>query len=162
MAPILVMGLGNIILRDEGLGVRALERLVERYALPESVEMLDAGTLGLALLAFLDGVSDLLIIDAVRGGRESGALMRLEGDEIKHAEALHVTPCDVRLQELVALSGAQGSTPRRVVLWGMEPAIIEPGLELSPTCAGLIDALVDAVVQELRTWGVPVTPVSAA
>ncbi|NWG19315.1 MAG: HyaD/HybD family hydrogenase maturation endopeptidase [Chloroflexi bacterium] len=161
MAPILVMGLGNIILRDEGVGVRALERLAERYVLPENVEILDAGTLGLGLLAFLDGVSDLLIIDAVRGGRESGALLRLEGEEIKRVEALHVAPCNARLQELVALSGIHGSTPRRVVLWGMEPAIIEPGLELSPTCARLIDALVDAVVQELRAWGVRVTPVGA-
>ncbi|MCS6938242.1 MAG: HyaD/HybD family hydrogenase maturation endopeptidase [Roseiflexaceae bacterium] len=158
MAPILVMGLGNVILRDEGLGVRALQRLLERYALPEEVEAIDAGALGLSLLSFLDGVEDVLIIDAVHSGRRSGTLVRLEGEEIARAEAMHLLPPDVRLQELIALHGMAGSSPQRLVLWGMEPEISEPGLELTPECEAQLDALVDAVVQELRSWGVDVRP----
>ncbi len=158
MAPILVMGLGNVILRDEGLGVRALQRLTERYALPDEVETIDAGALGLSLLAFLDGVEDVLIIDAVHGGGRSGTLVRLEGEEIARAEAMHLLPRDVRLHELIALHGMEGSSPQRIVLWGMEPETSEPGLELTPECDAQLDALVDAVVQELRSWGVDVQP----
>ncbi len=158
MAPILVMGLGNVVLRDEGLGVHALQRLLERYALPEEVEVINAGALGLSLLSFLDGVEDVLIIDAVHSGGRSGALVRLEGEEIARAEAMHLLPQDVRLHELIALYGAEGSSPQRLVLWGMAPATSEPGLELTPECEARLDALVDAVAQELRSWGVDVQP----
>lgn len=158
MAPILVMGLGNVILRDEGLGVRALQRLMERYALPDDVEVIDAGALGLSLLSFLDGIEDVLIIDAVHNGEQSGMLVRLEGEEIARAEALHLLPRDVRLHELITLHGKKGSLPRRIVLWGMVPEISAPGLELTLECEARLDALVDAVVQELRSWGVDVQP----
>lgn len=158
MMRILVMGLGNIILRDEGLGLVALRRLTERYTFSDDVEILDAGILGMSLLAFLDNVSDLLIVDAVRAGQESGELIRLEGSAIDHAAALHAVPRHVRLQELIALGGLPGSAPKRIVLWGMEPASVEPGLELTTTCAARIDELVDAVVRELRAWGVTVMP----
>lgn len=158
MAPILVMGLGNVILRDEGLGVHALQRLTERYTLPDEVETIDAGALGLSLLAFLDGVEDVLIIDAVHGGGRSGTLVRLEGEEIARAQARRLLPQDVRLHELIALHGMEGSSPQRIVLWGMEPETSEPGLELTSECEARLDALVDAVVQELRSWGVDVQP----
>lgn len=158
MAPILVMGLGNVILRDEGLGVHALRRLTERYVLPEEVEVIDAGALGLSLLSFLDDVEEVLIIDAVHSGGRSGTLVRLEGEEIARAEAMHLLPQDVRLHNLIALHGMKGSSPRRLVLWGMEPEISEPGLDLTPECQAHLDALVEAVVQELRSWGVDVRP----
>ena len=94
MAPILVMGLGNMLLQDEGLGVRALRRLTERYILPDDVEVIDAGALGLSLLSFLEGVEDVLIIDAIHRGQRPGSLIRLEGEEVALAETLHLLPQD--------------------------------------------------------------------
>lgn len=88
MAPILVMGLGNVILSDEGLGVHALQRLTERYALPDEVEVIGAGALGLSLLAFLDGVEDVLIIDAVHNSGRSGSLCGSKGKR-----SLALKPC---------------------------------------------------------------------
>jgi hydrogenase maturation protease len=64
-----------------------------------------------------------------------------------------------RLHELIALRGAAGSSPQRVVLWGMEPGTSEPGLELTPECEAHLDDLVDAVVRELRAWGADVRPI---
>jgi hydrogenase maturation protease len=162
MAPILVMGLGNVLLQDEGLGVHALRRLTERYVLPDEVEAIDAGALGLSLLSFLDGVEDVLIIDAVHRGQPPGSLIRIEGEAIARAETMHLLPPDVRLHELMALHGAEGSSPQRIVLWGMEPGTSEPGLELTPQCEAHLDDLVDAVARELRAWGVDVQPLSQA
>ncbi len=153
-AKILVMGLGNIILRDEGLGVRALEQLCERYELPPHVEAIDGGTLGLSLLPYLDGVSDLLIIDAVQTGQAPGTLVRLEGEAIPAALAVKMSMHQIGLQELLAISAIQGTTPARVVLWGMVPALMEPGVELSDTVSAQLDALVEATAGELRAWGV--------
>ncbi len=155
---ILILGLGNILLRDEGLGVRAVERLAATYDLPENVEVLDGGTLGLDLLPRLDGVDALLLVDAVRAGRPPGTLVRLEGDSIQAALGVKMSVHQVGLQELLAVSAFQGSQPPRVVLLGLEPDAIEWGLELTPPIAAGIAALMEATVQELHIWGAALTP----
>ena len=159
MAPsILVLGLGNILLRDEGLGVHAVERLAAAYYLPENVEVIDGGTLGLDLLPRLTGVDALLLVDAVKAGQPPGTLVRLAGDRIQAALAVKMSVHQVGLQELLAVSAFQGSLPPRVILLGLEPSAIEWGLELSPPIAVGMAALVAAMVQELQTWGAAPTP----
>jgi len=153
----LVLGLGNIIMRDEGLGVRACERLTQRYRLPDDVTVLDGGTLGLDLLPYLEGVNDLLIIDAVSAGAPPGSLVRLENEQIPQTLALKTSMHQVGLQELLAVMALRGQTPPRVVLWGMEPLILEPGLDLSEPVLANLDTLVTSVVAELRSWGIPVS-----
>ena len=153
----LVLGLGNIIMRDEGLGVRACERLTRHYRLPDDVNVLDGGTLGLDLLPYLEGVNDLLIIDAVSAGAPPGSLVRLENEQIPQTLALKTSMHQVGLQELLAVMALRGQTPPRVVLWGMEPLILEPGLDLSEPVLANLDTLVASVVAELRSWGMPVS-----
>jgi len=151
---ILILGLGNILLQDEGLGVRAVERLATRYRLPPEVQVMDGGVMGLDLLPYLVGVSHLLITDAVQTGRPPGSLVRLEGDAIPAALSLKMSMHQVGLQELLALASFQGTLPEQVVLWGLEPGSLEWGLELSTPIAAQIDALVDAAASELHAWGV--------
>jgi len=153
---ILVLGLGNILLQDEGLGVRAVERLVAGFHLPPEVEVLDGGVMGLDLLSWLEDVGALLIVDAVRSGWPPGTLVRLDGDDLPTALPLKMSMHQVGLQELLAVSALQGKTPLRVVICGLEPAVVDWGLELSPNIAPRIDNLVESVVQELRDWGVTV------
>jgi len=151
---ILVLGLGNILLQDEGLGVRAVERMAARYRLPPDVQVMDGGVMGLDLLPYLEGISHLLITDAVQTGQPAGSLVRLEGEAIPAALQVKMSMHQVGLQELMALAGFQGTLPEQVVLWGLEPASLEWGLELSAPIAAQIDALVDAAMGELRAWGV--------
>ncbi|MEI7771043.1 MAG: HyaD/HybD family hydrogenase maturation endopeptidase [Chloroflexales bacterium] len=155
MSEVLVLGLGNIILRDEGLGVRACEQLLDRYTLAAGVEALDGGTLGLHLLPYLDGVRDLLIIDAVRADGPPGTLVRLEGDAIPAALAHKMSMHQFGLSELLAVGRIQGCLPQRIVLWGMVPTVMEPGLDLTEPVAACLAALVDAVAGELAAWGLP-------
>jgi hydrogenase maturation protease len=161
MADILVMGLGNIILRDEGLGVRAVERLRERYELPEGADALDGGTLGLHLLPYLEGVRSLLIVDAVRADSPPGTIVRLEGDAIPQALAHKLSMHQFGLSELLAVGRTQGAPLERVVLWGVVPTVLEPGLDLTEPVAASLDALVDHVVAELASWGAPAAPLAA-
>ena len=134
--------------------MRAAERLAARYRLPPDVQLMDGGVMGLDLLPHLEGVTHLLITDAVQTGRPPGSLVRLEGEAIPMALSLKMSMHQVGLQELLALAGFQGNLPEHVVLWGLEPASLEWGLELSMPIATQINALVDAAVGELRTWGV--------
>jgi len=155
-ARILVVGLGNILLQDDGLGVRATERLRAGFDLPAHVECLDGGTLGLELLAYLAGVTHLLVADAVETGGLAGTLRRLEGDEIRATLTRKISMHQVDLLDTLALGRLQGSLPATVVVWGMQPASTEVGLSMSPAVAGQLDTLVECLVQELRDWGVAV------
>lgn len=155
MAEILVLALGNVILSDDGLGIRAYERLFERFTMAAGVDGFDGDTLGLHLLPYLEGVRDLLIIDAVRAAQPPGTLVRLAGDAIPAALAHKLSMHQFGLAELLAVGSLQGPMPQRIVLWGMVPATIEPGLELSAPVAGALDALVEAVAGELAAWGAP-------
>jgi hydrogenase maturation protease len=154
-----VLGLGNILLRDEGIGVRALERLKAEYCLPSRVRAMDGGTMGLDLLPCLEGVSRLLILDALQGGGAPGSLARLVDEEVPRALALKLSIHQVGLEELLAAARFQGTLPARLVLLGLEPASIDWGLELSSPVAAGMDALVDAAVLELQAWGIVVEPV---
>lgn len=145
---ILVMGAGNILLRDEGLGVRAVERLAARHGNP-GVEFLDAGTQGLELLPRLEGLASLILVDAVRSGHEPGRIVRLEGDAVPAALAVKLSVHQVGLQDLLAAARLSDCLPPRVVLWGMEPEILDWGLDLSPAIAANLEALVQCIQDEL-------------
>jgi hydrogenase maturation protease len=149
-----VLGVGNILLQDEGLGVRAVEHLSDRYCLPENVRVVDGGALGLNLLPLIEDTRALLIIDAIQTNLEPGALVRLEGDDISGALALKISMHQVGLRELLGVSTLRQTLPSRLVLWGMQPASIGWGLELSPAIAAGLAELVEEAVQELRSWGV--------
>jgi hydrogenase maturation protease len=154
MLDTLVLGIGNILLQDEGLGVHALERLTKDYCVPSAIQLMDGGVMGLDLLPYLEGLSTLLVIDAVRTGQPPGTLIRLEGDAIPATLALKMSMHQAGLQELLATSQLQGTSPSKVILWGMEPANVDWGLDLSAPVAAGLDALIQAVIEELRDWGV--------
>jgi hydrogenase maturation protease len=158
-STILVLGIGNVLLSDEGAGVRALERLQGSYLLPDQVQALDGGTMGLDLLPYLEQTSALLILDAVRTGKPPGSLVRLEGDEIPAVLALKLSVHQIGLQELLAACLFRQTLPSRMVLWGIEPAVIGWGLELSTPVAASLDNLARASAFELQSWGVPIEPV---
>ena len=155
MTETLVLGLGNILLRDEGVGVRVVERLLEQYDFPEGVRVMDGGTLGLDLLPFLEEASRLLVIDAVQSRKPPGTLVRLVGDEIPiFLDASKVSPHQEGLQDLLAVALLKGYLPDEVVFWGAQIASLGVGLELSEAVAEQVDALAEKVLVELAQWGI--------
>jgi hydrogenase maturation protease len=151
----LVLGLGNILLSDEGLGVRVVERLLEQYDFPEEVRVMDGGTLGLDLLPYLADASRLLVLDAVQAGRPPGTLVRLAGDEIPvFLDAAKVSPHQDGLHDLLAAAALTGHLPEEVVFWGAQIEALGLGLHLNPAVAAQVDVLVERVMQELAQWGI--------
>jgi hydrogenase maturation protease len=161
-AHTLVLGLGNILLRDEGIGVWVAESLSREFDFPPEVTMLEGGTLGLDLLPRLDGVERLLLVDAVKLGREPGEIVRLDGDAVSAALDVKISPHQVGVQDLLAAARLMGREPSRVVLWGMEPERLDPGTGFSPRVAEALPHLREGVLDELRLWGVPGEPVADA
>ncbi len=151
----LVLGLGNILLHDEGIGVWVVEALRRHFEFPERVTILEGGTLGLDLLPYLDGVERLLLIDAVKLGLTPGTLVRLEGTEVPAALDVKISPHQVGVQDLLACARLMGWEPPEIVLRGMEPECLEAGIGFSPSVATALPLLEAKVLDELRCWGVP-------
>jgi hydrogenase maturation protease len=152
-SAIVVLGLGNLLRRDEGLGIRALERLQTRYILPDALQQLDGGTLGLELLCYLEGAARVLILDAALTDGPPGTLLRAAGNELPAFFGMRTSPHEIALADLLAVTKLRGTEPDEVVVWGMQPAALELGWELSEPVAAHLDALVDAAATELQCWG---------
>ncbi len=155
---ILVLGIGNLIMTDDGVGVRVAQRLMEEYRFPDWVTVMDGGTLGLDLLPHLEGVERLLMVDAVETGGPPGTVVRLSGEEIPVALQTKLSPHQMGLQDLLAVAELQGNRPAEMVLWGVQPESIELGMELSPAVEAQFDVLVERVLAELAAWGVTPEP----
>ena len=157
---VLVLGIGNLIMADDGIGVKVVQRLQQDYRFPPEVTILDGGTLGLDLLPFLEGVERLLMVDAVETGWEPGTVVRLEGEELPVALKTKLSPHQVGLQDLLAVAELQGFSPKDMVLWGVQPAVLDMGMDLSSPVAAQMDTLVDRVLAELAGWGIGGQPIA--
>ena len=150
--PVLILGVGNILLSDEGLGVRAVKEL-QKVALPAGVELLDGGTLSTDLLDYIAGREKVVIIDAMRGGCPPGSVYRLCPDDIvgqpEHCFSLH----QIGLLDTLASGQLLGLLPEEVIIFGVEPAKLGPGLELSPEVTQAMPELVRLVRAEVAGPG---------
>ncbi len=154
MGKIVVLGVGNTILSDEGLGVKAVERLREGYEFPEEVELIDGGTLGIDLLYYLEGVRKLLILDAVSGGGKPGTLYKFKGEEVKGYFRRKVSMHELGIQEVLALMDVMDKPVEEIVVLGIEPASIELGTDLSPVVEESMPDLLREALSQLEEWGV--------
>lgn len=143
---------------DDGVGVRVVQRLTDGYAFPPEVTVMDGGTLGLDLLSHLEGVDRLLIIDAMETGGPPGTIVRMTGEEIPIAFESKLSPHQMGLKDLLAVSLLRGVTPPEMVLLGVQPGNIELGTDLTPEVEAQLDTLVDKALLELEKWGVKAKP----
>ncbi len=148
-----VIGIGNVIRSDDGLGVHAIRRLRERRPALTDVELIDGGTAGLMLLHHLADADRAIIVDAIAVGAPAGTLVRLDRGE--GILPTGTTPHDVGLSDLLDAMRLTLATPEEFVLHGIQPASTGLGTELTPVVADALDALVGAVETELEGWLVP-------
>ncbi len=153
---IVVLGIGNTILSDEGLGVRALEILKDGYSFQPQIELLDGGTIGIDLLYFVEGADKLLVLDAVSGGKLPGSVYVFEHDEVKKYFRNKVSMHEIGFQEVMALLELKGKELREIVVMGIEPKVIDIGTRLSPEVESAMPDLIDKALSRLESWGVKV------
>jgi len=139
---------------DDGVGVRVVQCLASHYVFPAGVTVLDGGTLGLDLLPFLEGLKHLLIVDAMATGGPPGTIARLTGDDIPIAFETKLSPHQMGLKDLLAVSLLQGNTPPETVLLGVQPKSIQLGLNLSLPVDAKLQTLVEMALRELEAWGI--------
>ena len=150
------MGLGNILLSDEGAGVKAIEELRDRYDCSGAVEIIDGGTMGLELLPYFEERSHILIIDAVKTGRKPGTIVRIEDPPAYFSTK--TSPHQIGLADVMGIAVITDIMPQYITLFGIEPKQLSTGLDLSTEVARNLSRLVDMVADELKDIGVDVQP----
>ena len=152
---VVVLGVGNILLKDEGVGVRVIEEFQRQYTVPETVLVVDGGTQGLGLMPTIQETDRLIVVDAVLGRGEPGTLYRFEKKDLPKGFRVKLSLCDYDLIETLNLCDLLGWGPESVVVIGIQPQdITRFGLEMTEKVAVRIQDLVLQVVQELRKFGI--------
>lgn len=152
---LLILGLGNVLCGDDGLGVAALARLDRVYRAPEGVVFMDGGTLGLALLHYVRQADTLLLVDAIRADRAPGSLVRLTGDEVAPAVVSRLSVHQIGVADLLDGLRLTDSSPSEIVLLGLVPETLELGLGRSPAVEAALPELLEAVALETERMGYP-------
>ena len=148
--PILVLGIGNLLLRDEGVGVHVAQALNGTHAcLPPEVDVVDGATAGFGLVEILAGRRKVIVIDAVRAPAEAGSIVRLTIDDLVAADTAPLSLHEAGLLEALAAARRLGIAPQEIVILGVRPDIVDYGLELSPMVAALVPRIVELVLEEL-------------
>jgi hydrogenase maturation protease len=159
MSPrIAVIGIGNVLTGDDAVGPHVVRVFEARYAVPADVQVMDAGTPGYDLTAFVAGLEALVLVDAVKARAAPGAL-RVYGKEelLGKSPVLAVSPHEPGVREALLNAEFMGVSPRVVKLVGVVPASVETGIALSPEVRASIPGAVAQVARELEALGVAVT-----
>jgi hydrogenase maturation protease len=151
--PLLVLGLGNVLCGDDGLGAVAVHLLERRYRAPEGAVVLDGGTLGLSLLPTLEQAGTAILVDAIRADGAPGAFVRLEGDDVAPAVAARLSVHQVGVLDLLEAARWRGRYPPKLVLLGLVPQSLELGLGRTPAVEAALPALVERIVAEAAGLG---------
>jgi hydrogenase maturation protease len=152
---LLVLGLGNVLLGDDGIGPAAIARLRGAHEIPDGAHVLDGGTLGLSLLPYLEDARTVILVDAVAADAPAGTLLRLEGADVGPAVAERLSPHQVGVADLLEAARWHDREPARLVLLGVVPESIELGLGLSEPAQRSLPGLVELVCAEARACGFP-------
>lgn len=160
---ILVLGVGNILLTDEAIGVRVVEALAQRFHLPEEVEVLDGGTAGMELLDAMANRDHLIIADAIVSRKsEPGRVIILRDDEVPTLFCNKISPHQLGLADVLSALRFTGEFPAKLTLIGVTPASLEPHIGMTPVVEACLDRALAAVIDALAESGVVLTPREAA
>lgn len=158
----LVLGCGNPIMADDGLGIAVLGRLAQDWCISPEVRLMDGGTWGVNLLPAIETAERLLLLDAIRAGLPPGTLTTLADAELPRFFAHKLSPHQIDLREVLALAELRGTLPASIVALGAEPEVVDLRDGLSPSVAATVDELARRAAAQLAAWGHELTPRAAA
>jgi len=146
---IVILGVGNLLLSDEGVGVHVANELV-KMDLPPEVSVVEGGTDGFRLLNVITEADRLIVIDAVKGDAEAGSIYRFDIGKVQNCPSGFKTSVhQIGILEVIDLSGLIGKTPHTTVI-GVEPKSLEMGMELTPEIKSKIPRIIELVFEELK------------
>ena len=160
MKRVLIGGIGNVLLGDDGVGPYVVALLEQRYRFSEPVELVDLGTPGLDLIEYFAGADLVILIDAVTNGAEPGTITRYHrADVLRHAAPQRLDPHSPALSETLLAADMLGVAPANFLLIGISPQAMDSGAPLSAAVIEAAERVVNTVLAELVKAGVSAAPV---
>ena len=153
MKKILVLGLGNILMGDEGLGVRISEMLASDYKLPENVEVVDGGTAGMDLMETVAESDAVIVTDAIFSQKPPGTIITMVDDDVEAFFRARTSPHQIGLVDVLAALRLTDESPERLVIVGVVPEAMELGVGLTDRTEAACRSALSVVVDELRALG---------
>ena len=148
---ILVLGIGNTMLKDEGIGVRVAEKMME-MSLPPEVEVMDGGIKGLDLLYYIEGRKKVIVVDAVKAGAPPGTLFRFTDNDLASKKGIMRSAHGIDFSDVIAVTRFTGTKPAEVIFLGIEPEDLSVSFELSPKIEEMIPILINLVMKEIDAY----------
>lgn len=153
---ITVLGVGNILLTDEGLGVHAVRQLENEYEFTPAVNIIDGGTMGMELLSYMRGMTKLLLVDAVNGGEVPGTIYEFPHQETEQYFTGNISVHEVGMQDILRIRALQENPLKDATVIGVEPASLEVGFEPSEIVQAAMPEVLQRVIRQLEAWGIEV------
>jgi hydrogenase maturation protease len=154
-SSLLILGLGNLLCSDDGLGAFVAQAIAGTRIIPGGVKVLDGGTLGLSLLPYLEDADRAILVDAIQADAPPGALVRVEGDDVGPAVAARLSVHQVGVSDLIEAARWRDRVPPTLVLLGIVPQTTDLGVGLSAPVQARMPELIDLVCEEARRLGFP-------
>lgn len=145
----IILGIGNLLLKDEGVGVHVV-RLIQERGVPQGVEVIDGGTLGFDLLGLFEGTDKIVVVDALKGGGKPGTVYKVKPEDLKEEGARALSLHQVGLLEVIEMARLLGYDAE-VVIIGVEPEEIAWGLELTPEVAAKVEKVAALALEEVQS-----------
>jgi hydrogenase maturation protease len=155
---ILILGIGNILLGDEGAGIRVIERFAQRFSVPSGVDVVDGGTAGMRLLDILAGRGRVIVADAVKAPQPPGTLVRLVDAEVPALFENRLSPHQLGFADVLAALDLMDQVPAQLIVIGIVPARIQLEVRMSRQVDEAVDHAVEAVADQLCSWGCRLEP----
>ncbi len=149
---ITILGIGNTLFSDEGVGIHLLPLLEEELKDYENIEIIEGLTDGMRLLGPVEDAEKLIIIDAINAGVEPGTIITLVGDEIPAYFGIKMSIHQLGFQEVLMAAKLRERYPKEIVMFGMQPTSLELGIELTENNQKRLGELKDAVVKQVNKW----------
>ncbi len=146
MDKILIVGIGNLLCRDEGIGVHVIQEM-ENMKLPDHIDLLDMGTSTMDLISYLEGVKKLIAIDAMKAGGAPGTIYKCRPEDLLPEEKGPISLHEIGLLETLPMAKKMGREIDTVII-GVEPKVIEWGMELTEEIKAKIPMIIEAILKE--------------
>ncbi len=149
---ITILGIGNTLYSDEGVGIHLLPILEAEFKDDENIEIIEGSTDGIKLLGPIEDTDNLIIIDAINAGKEGGEIIALEGDDIPAYFGIKLSVHQMSFQEVLMAVKLRERYPKNIIMLGMQPSSLEFGLGLTKTNKAKLPDLARAVIDQVNHW----------